>query len=157
MAESGSMFLAGKCNAPRGECDVPRGECNAPRGECDVPRGECDVPRGECNAPRGECDVPRGECDTPRDECVVLGAPVALLLLIMNETQPMSLRDTAIGIAVRAGVLTVGGVVVGAWLFSVAAKAASGLVKTFAALFLLAVGAGVATWEVKKVQRRLAL
>jgi len=86
-----------------------------------------------------------------------LGAPVALLLPIMNETQPMSLRGTAKGIAIRAGVLTVGGVVAGAWLFSVALKAAGGLVKAFAALFLLAVGAGVATWEVKKVQRRLAL
>ncbi|HJQ35997.1 MAG TPA: hypothetical protein VKB93_02555 [Thermoanaerobaculia bacterium] len=71
----------------------------------------------------------------------------------MDETQPLSLRDTAKGIAVRAGVLTVGGVVIGAFVFSLAAKAASGLVKVLAALFVLTVGAGVATWKVKKVQR----
>jgi molybdopterin biosynthesis enzyme len=69
-------------------------------------------------------------------------------------TQPMSLRDTAKGIAVRAGILTVAGVVISAWVFGLAAKAASGLVKGLAALFLLTVGAGVAAWEVKKVQRR---
>jgi len=71
-------------------------------------------------------------------------------------TQPLSLRDTAKGIAVRAGILTVAGVVIGAWVFGLAAKAASGLVKALAVLFLVTVGAGVATWEVKKVQRRLA-
>ena len=72
----------------------------------------------------------------------------------MDNTQPLSLRDTAKGIAVRAGVLTVAGVVIGAWVFSLAAKAAGGLVKVLAGLFVLTVGAGVATWEVKKVQRR---
>jgi molybdopterin biosynthesis enzyme len=72
----------------------------------------------------------------------------------MYETEPMSLRDTAKGIAVRAGILTVAGVVAGAWIFGLAAKAASGVVKILAALFLLTVGAGVATWKVKKVQRR---
>jgi molybdopterin biosynthesis enzyme len=74
----------------------------------------------------------------------------------MNETQPLSLRDTAKGIAVRAGVLTVGGVVVGAWVFGLAAKAASGLVRILAGLFVLTAAAGVAGWEVRKAQRRLA-
>ena len=68
----------------------------------------------------------------------------------------MSLRDTAKGIAIRAGILSVGSVVVGAWLFSLAARAAGGLVKILAGLFLLTVGAGVVTWQVRKVQRHLA-
>ena len=71
----------------------------------------------------------------------------------MNE-QPETIRDLAKGIAVRAGVLSVAGIVVGAWVFGMAAKAASGVVKVLAALFVLTIGAGFATWEVKKVQRR---
>ncbi|HET7437216.1 MAG TPA: hypothetical protein VFN10_21085 [Thermoanaerobaculia bacterium] len=67
---------------------------------------------------------------------------------------PLSLRDTAKGIAIRAGVLTVGGVVISAWLFSLAAKAASGLVKVLAGTLILAIGGGFAAWEVKKVQKR---
>lgn len=82
------------------------------------------------------------------------GAPVALFTGMYEETQPLSLRDTAKGIAVRAGVLTVGGVVLGAWVFGLAAKAASGVVKGLAALFVLTVVAGLGTWEVKKFQRR---
>lgn len=71
----------------------------------------------------------------------------------MDETQtkPMSFRDTAKGIAVRAGILAVAGVVVSAWVFGLAAKAASGVVKILAALFVLTVGAGVATWKVKRL------
>lgn len=72
----------------------------------------------------------------------------------MYEIQPLSLRDTAKGMAVRAGILGVAGVVIGAWIFGLAAKAAGGVVKALAALFVLTVGAGVATWQVKKVQRR---
>jgi ascorbate-specific PTS system EIIC-type component UlaA len=68
----------------------------------------------------------------------------------------MSLRDTAEGIAIRASLLAVVGLVVGAWVFGLAAKAASGLVKVLVGLLLLTIGAGVATWEVKKVQRHLA-
>ncbi|HEX9985749.1 MAG TPA: hypothetical protein VGF69_20995 [Thermoanaerobaculia bacterium] len=70
------------------------------------------------------------------------------------ETEHMSLRDTAKGIAVRAGVLSVATLIGGAFLFSLAAKAASGLVKIIVGAILLAIGAGVVTWEVKKVQRR---
>ncbi len=73
-----------------------------------------------------------------------------------ESTEPMSLRDTAKGIAVRAGVLSVVTIVVGAWVFSLAAKAAGGIVKILAGLFVLTVGAGVVTWEVKKAQRHFS-
>ncbi|HEY3056210.1 MAG TPA: hypothetical protein VGK31_09805 [Thermoanaerobaculia bacterium] len=66
----------------------------------------------------------------------------------------MSLRDTAKGVAVRAGLLGVVGLIAGAWLFGVAAKTASALVKFIVGLILLAIGAGLATLEVKKIQRR---
>ena len=73
---------------------------------------------------------------------------------IQRNDQPLSIRDTAKGIAVRAGILSVAGIVAGAWLFGVAAKAASGIVKILAGLVLLLIGAGFATWQVKKVQHR---
>lgn len=69
---------------------------------------------------------------------------------LQRNDQPLSIRDTAKGIAVRAGVLSVAGIIVGAWLFGMAAKAASGVVKVLAGLLLLLIGAGFATWEVKK-------
>jgi hypothetical protein len=72
-----------------------------------------------------------------------------------NVQRPESAKELAEGIAMRAGVLVVGGLVVGTWLFTLAAKAASGVVKIATGGLLLAIGAGVATWEVKKVQRRL--
>jgi ABC-type multidrug transport system permease subunit len=66
----------------------------------------------------------------------------------------MSLRDTAKGVAIRAGFLGVVGLIVGAWLFGVLAKTASVLVKFIVGLILLAIGAGLAMLEVKKIQRR---
>jgi len=77
-----------------------------------------------------------------------------LLYRSMNE-QPMTLRDTAKGIAIRAGVLVVGGVVIGGWFTALLFKAASGLVKVLLGLFLLLVTGGLVTWEVKRVQRHL--
>jgi hypothetical protein len=74
----------------------------------------------------------------------------------ISESQPLDLRQTAKGIAVRAGILSVVSLVLGAWLFSLAAKAASGLVKVFTGLVLLGIGGAVATWEVKKFQRRFS-
>jgi hypothetical protein len=74
----------------------------------------------------------------------------------INETQAISLRDTAKGIAVRATILSVVGLVAGAWVFSLAAKAASGLVKIVTGVILLTIGASVATWEVKKAQRHFS-
>jgi hypothetical protein len=74
----------------------------------------------------------------------------------LDDSKPLDLRQTAKGIAVRAGILSVVSLVLGAWLFSLAAKAASGLVKVLTGVVLLAIGGAVATWEVKKVQRHLA-
>ncbi len=71
-------------------------------------------------------------------------------------TEPMSLRDTARGIAIRAGILSVAGLVVGAWVFGLAAKAASGLVKVAVGLLLLTIGGGIATYEVKRAQKHLS-
>jgi hypothetical protein len=72
-----------------------------------------------------------------------------------DDSAPLSLRDTAKGIAVRAGILSVVALIVGTWLFSLAAKAASGLVKIVAGTLLLAIGGGYIAWQVKKVQRHL--
>ena len=66
----------------------------------------------------------------------------------------MTLRDTAKGVALRAGVLVVGGVVIGGWFTALLFKAASGLVKVLVGLFLLLVTGGLVTWEVKRVQHR---
>jgi hypothetical protein len=78
---------------------------------------------------------------------------------VMNEsrdTDALSVTDAAKGIAVRAGVLTVVTIIVGTWLFSLAAKAASGLVKIVAGVLLLAIGGGVAAWEVRKIRKHMA-
>ena len=72
----------------------------------------------------------------------------------MNE-QPMSLRDTARGIGIRAAILGAGGLVIGGWLTAFALKAAGKLVHLTVGLALLLLSAGVATWELKKVQQRL--
>lgn len=71
-----------------------------------------------------------------------------------SEIERMSVRDTAKGIAVRAGLLAAGALIVGAWLFSLAAKIASGTVKVLVGALLLGTGAGVAAYEVKKFKRR---
>lgn len=72
-----------------------------------------------------------------------------------DSAAPLDIRATAKGIAVRAGILSVASLVLGTWLFSLAAKAASGVVKIVAATLLLGIGGGFAAWEVKKAQRRL--
>ena len=70
-----------------------------------------------------------------------------------NDPASPSIRDTAKGIAVRAGVLSVVGIIAATWLFSLAAKAAGGLVKIIAAVVLLAIGGGYVTWKAKKFKR----
>lgn len=72
----------------------------------------------------------------------------------MNE-QPLTLRETAEGVALRAGILVVGGVVIGGWLTAMLFKAASGLMRVLIGMLLVLVTGGLITWEVKKVQRRL--
>ncbi|HEX2834106.1 MAG TPA: hypothetical protein VHW00_13935 [Thermoanaerobaculia bacterium] len=73
----------------------------------------------------------------------------------MNAQNPDSIGALAKGIAVRAGILSLVSVVAGAWVFGVAARAASGAVKIAATLLVLTAGAGVATYEVKRLQQRL--
>ena len=65
--------------------------------------------------------------------------------------EPLSLRDTARGVAIRAGLLTVGGILIGGWLFGVVMKVAG---KAIHLLLLAGVGlliGGIATYEVKKL------
>lgn len=54
----------------------------------------------------------------------------------------------------RAGILTMAGLVIGAWVFGLAAKTAATVVKVVVGLLLVTAGAGMATWEVRKVRRR---
>ena len=86
----------------------------------------------------------------------MIGAAIALTtgMTELQRNDNLSIRDTAKGIAVRAGILSVAGIILGAWFFGMAAKAASGVVKIIAGLMLLLIGTGFATWEVKKVQRK---
>jgi len=75
----------------------------------------------------------------------------------MDETSELtSLRDLGKGIAVRAGLLAAGGLIVGAGVVSLAAKTASAAVKVTVGLLLITAGAGFAAYEAKKVQQRLA-
>ncbi|MGN6185056.1 MAG: hypothetical protein ACTHQM_15545 [Thermoanaerobaculia bacterium] len=74
----------------------------------------------------------------------------------MNAQQNDSIGMLAKGIAIRAGILSVAGVVIGAWAFGLAAKAASGAVKLGAGLVLLTAGAGLATYEVNRAKRYLS-
>lgn len=68
--------------------------------------------------------------------------------------QPLSLRDTAKGIAIRAGFLGAAGLIAGAWVFGLALKTADAVIKVLVGLLLLTIGGGLATIEVKKIQRR---
>ena len=73
----------------------------------------------------------------------------------MDEREPLTLRETAKGIAVRAGVLGVAGLIVFGFVFSLAAKMASGIVKVLIGLTLLVIGGGVVTFKLKQAQRRI--
>lgn len=78
-----------------------------------------------------------------------------LLWLCMSE-QPLTLRETARGVAVRAGVLVVGGIVIGGWITALLFKAAGGLMKILIGLLLVLITGGLVTYEVKRVQKRIA-
>lgn len=76
---------------------------------------------------------------------------------VMDEeltTQPLSLRETAKGLAVRAGLLSAVALVIGAWVFGLAAKTATAIVKVVVGLLLVTIGAGLATFEVRRQSRR---
>ena len=67
----------------------------------------------------------------------------------MND-EPMSLRDTARGIAIRAGLLTVGGMLIGGWIVGVSMKLAGKAIHFLLLLGAALVAGGFATYEVKK-------
>jgi hypothetical protein len=69
-------------------------------------------------------------------------------------TEPISLHDTARGVAVRGGVLLVGSLLVSGWLAALTLRVASKAVHLLLILGLALIGVGVGTYEVKKVQRR---
>lgn len=72
----------------------------------------------------------------------------------MNE-QPITLRDTARGVAVRAGILGVGGLVVGAWVYAMLLKLAGDAIKWLTAILLALIAGGVVTYEVKRAKTKL--
>jgi len=72
----------------------------------------------------------------------------------MDNNEQLDLRDTARGLAIRAGLLTLGGLFIGGWITALALKVAG---KAIHLLVLLGAGliiTGLGTYEVKKVQRR---
>jgi hypothetical protein len=77
------------------------------------------------------------------------GAPVAYSL-DMDNSEPMDLRETARGIAIRAGVVTVGGVLIGGWIVGVSMKIAGKAIHLLLLTGTALVLGGIATYEVKK-------
>jgi len=72
----------------------------------------------------------------------------------MDNDNSLTLRDTANGLALRAALLTLGGLFIGGWITALAMKVAG---KAIHLLVLLGAGlilTGLGTYEVKKVQRR---
>jgi len=67
----------------------------------------------------------------------------------MND-EPMSLRDTARGVAIRAGLLTVGGLLISGWIVGVSLKIAGKAIHLLLLAGTALVLGGIATYEVKK-------
>jgi uncharacterized membrane protein (Fun14 family) len=70
--------------------------------------------------------------------------------------EPMSLRDTARGIGIRAAILAVGGLVIGGWITAFAMKAAGKLIHLMIGLLLLLIGGGAVAFEVNRLKKRLS-
>ena len=70
--------------------------------------------------------------------------------MITNDNDQLSLRDTARGVAVRAGLLTVGGMLIGGWIVGVSMKIAGKAVHLLLLLGATLLLGGIATYEVKK-------
>ncbi|HEV8433414.1 MAG TPA: hypothetical protein VGR95_08375 [Thermoanaerobaculia bacterium] len=68
---------------------------------------------------------------------------------------PMSLRDTAKGVAIRAGILTVAITLGSVWIFSLLLKFAGTAMRALLGILMLLIAGGLVTFEVKKVQKRL--
>ncbi len=68
---------------------------------------------------------------------------------------PLSLRDTAKGVAIRAGVLSTVILLGSVWIFSLLLKFAGTAMRALLGVLLLLIAGGLVTFEVKKVQRSL--
>ena len=64
--------------------------------------------------------------------------------------EPLSLRDTARGVAIRAALLTVGGMLLGGWLLGVMMKIAGRAIHLLLLAGVALVLGGLTTYEVKK-------
>lgn len=64
--------------------------------------------------------------------------------------ESISLRDTARGVAIRAGLLTVGGLLIGGWILGVSMKVAGKLIHLLLLAGIALLLGGFATYEVKK-------
>jgi len=72
----------------------------------------------------------------------------------MDNNDSLTLRETANGLVIRAGLLTLGGLFIGGWITALTMKVAG---KAIHLLVLLGAGliiTGLGTYEMKKVQRR---
>jgi hypothetical protein len=72
----------------------------------------------------------------------------------MDNDNSLTLRDTANGLAIRAALLTLGGLFIGGWITALALKVAG---KAIHLLVLLGAGliiTGLGTYEVRKIQSR---
>ena len=67
----------------------------------------------------------------------------------------MSLRDTAKGVVIRAGILSVVTLLGSVWIFSLLLKFASTAMRAMLGVLMLLIAAGLLTFEVKKAQKRL--
>ena len=64
--------------------------------------------------------------------------------------EPLSLRDTARGVAIRAALLTVGGMLIGGWIVGVFMKLAGRAIHFLLLAGLTLLVGGFTTYEVKK-------
>jgi hypothetical protein len=64
--------------------------------------------------------------------------------------ESLSLRDTARGVAVRAGLLTVGGILIGGWLLGVSLKIAGKAIHLLLLAGVALLIGGVTTYQFKK-------
>ncbi|HUJ13356.1 MAG TPA: DUF5670 family protein [Thermoanaerobaculia bacterium] len=64
--------------------------------------------------------------------------------------EPLSLRDTARGVAFRAGLLTVGGLLIGGWILGLSMKIAGKAIHLLLLAGVALLIGGAATYEVKK-------
>ncbi|HEX3582140.1 MAG TPA: hypothetical protein VH087_10295 [Thermoanaerobaculia bacterium] len=90
-------------------------------------------------------------------EAVHFGMLVELMkgMTIQPMEPPMSLRDTAKGVAIRAGILSVVTIFGSVWISSLLLKFAGTAMRAMLGVLMLLIAGGLVTFEVKKVQKRL--